>query len=217
MDFSRRTIRFELLGSRDQPLQQLAAGHFFLRLLPADGKWPGMDPQKWRRVGVGGIMELQVPQTVWWRHKLHRSGSLRLDLDSKHEHFLTESSLKIGHLVCDVSVQEMAQPVKGLSRPDPSVSVSSRVRPHGGGGRAHQESPAPVESSVHKALCKTTMAPKWAAALAFAATMSLVLPVSVPIGQHHGAVGGTSKSYDCLTTVVIWRRLAKTRPSLPRT
>ena len=56
MHFSQRKVRFELIGPRQLPLRQLAAGHFMLPLQPSSGVWPRPDAQcKWRKLGSDGI------------------------------------------------------------------------------------------------------------------------------------------------------------------
>ena len=56
MDFSRRALRCDHLDGIETPLNQLAAGHYALRLLP--DRWRGLGAQKWRRFGLDGIVEV---------------------------------------------------------------------------------------------------------------------------------------------------------------
>ena len=58
MSFASRVIQFEFLDSSVMPLKQLAAGHFMLRLLPS--QWGGVCSQRWRKLGVDGVVELQL-------------------------------------------------------------------------------------------------------------------------------------------------------------
>ena len=73
MHFSQRKVRFELIGPRQLPLRQLAAGHFMLPLQPAaSSEWPRPDAQcKWTELGVDGIVELQLDFKSWWHGKVN--------------------------------------------------------------------------------------------------------------------------------------------------
>ena len=55
LSFAKKTIVFSILGPQVVHLQQLMAGHFMLHLQPKDGLWPGLGPEKWRKLGVDGV------------------------------------------------------------------------------------------------------------------------------------------------------------------
>ena len=99
MHFSQRKVRFELIGPRQLPLRQLAAGHFMLPLQPAaSGEWPRPDAQcKWRKLGVDGIVELQLDFKSWWHGKVNARSQGKIE---HHEHMLSEISMSAGHAVC---------------------------------------------------------------------------------------------------------------------
>ena len=89
-----------MIGPTHLPLRQLAAGHFMLPLQPADASWPSAKPQlRWRKLGVDGVVELQVGVKTWWHGKLACNGS---EFSKVNEHMLTESSVSAGHAVCAV-------------------------------------------------------------------------------------------------------------------
>ncbi|CAK9052098.1 unnamed protein product [Durusdinium trenchii] len=68
MSFANRVIQFEYLKCHALPLKQLAAGHYMLRLLPSH--WAGLGTQKWRRLGIDGVVELQMSMQEWLKVKL---------------------------------------------------------------------------------------------------------------------------------------------------
>ena len=89
MSFSKRLIKFDFLNSSAVPLKQLAAGHFMLRLVP--NSWPGPSSQRWKRLGIDGVLELQVSVRDWLSKKLAGGKSGK---PVEHEHFLAETSLE---------------------------------------------------------------------------------------------------------------------------
>ncbi|CAK9054047.1 Teneurin-3, partial [Durusdinium trenchii] len=97
MHFAHRTLRCEHLTGKPISLKQLAAGHFLLPLVPA--AWSGVGPQRWKRLGVDGVLELQLSPVQWLQKKLSFGSSLK---SSSHDHLLTEQSVRVGHLVCAV-------------------------------------------------------------------------------------------------------------------
>ena len=113
MHFSKRMVRFEMIGPSHLPLRQLAAGHFMLPLQPADARWPSAKPQlRWRKLGVDGVVELQVGVKTWWHGKLACKGS---EFSKVNEHMLTESSVSAGHAVCAVMSSSPALSDRDLS------------------------------------------------------------------------------------------------------
>ena len=78
-------------------LKQLSAGHYLLPLAPAS--WPKVGIHRWRRLGPDGVAELQMSVKAWFDERLK---SKKLCHVEKHDHMLTESSLKVGNLVCTV-------------------------------------------------------------------------------------------------------------------
>ncbi len=120
MHFSKRVVRFEMVGPQQLPLRQLAAGHFMLPLQPADLRWPSAKPQmRWRKLGVDGVVELQLGIKTWWHGKMTCKKS---DVSKVNEHMLTESSVSAGHAVCAV----MSSSSVLLDR-DPSMKPQASV------------------------------------------------------------------------------------------
>ncbi len=124
MHFSKRMVRFEMIGPQQMPLRQLAAGHFMLPLQPADLRWPSAKPQmRWRKLGVDGVVELQLDVKTWWHGKMTCKKS---DVSKFNEHMLTESSVSAGHEVCAVMSSSSVLLDRDLSmKPRASVSGGS--------------------------------------------------------------------------------------------
>ena len=98
MNFSRKALRCDLTDGTEIPLSQLAAGHYALHLLPE--RWPGLDPQRWRRLGLDGVLEVQFPFQQLIRRRLKTKGNLfKKTVTTNHDHFVTESSMQAGRLV----------------------------------------------------------------------------------------------------------------------
>ena len=126
LSFAKKTIVFSILGPQVVHLQQLMAGHFMLHLQPKDGLWPGLGPEKWRKLGVDGVVEIQLTTPDWSRVKLSMQNSRSDDL---HEHLLTEGSIQVGNMVCDVSVQAMTgSPTSNFTTTSSPTTRSPRSR-----------------------------------------------------------------------------------------
>lgn len=97
ISFMRRELRCERLDGLPIALKQLSAGHYLLPLAPAS--WPKVGIHRWRRLGPDGVAELQMSVKAWFDERLK---SKKLSHVEKHDHMLTESSLKVGNLVCTV-------------------------------------------------------------------------------------------------------------------
>ena len=94
LSFTQRLLRCDHLGSALVPLRQMAAGHFLLELIPAC--WPRPACGRWRRVGLDGVLELQLSAHEWIQRKL---GGYSFFKPHTSEHFLT------GHGVLAASVE----------------------------------------------------------------------------------------------------------------
>ena len=82
-------VHADLLNTPLVKLQQIAAGHFALRLAPSTWTSPGA--HRWRRVGQDGVVEIQVSAQEFLQRKLTAhvvSGK------AEHEHLVTEQSCK---------------------------------------------------------------------------------------------------------------------------
>lgn len=114
LDFAQRSLNCTFLQTGSLRLDQMAAGHFMLNLLPQT--WPRLlDRRRWRRCGLDGIIELQLNQHEWLRHRLSDSSTVRLIEDVDHDHLLTEGSLLAGRFPCsrqhDVDLVELNPPL----------------------------------------------------------------------------------------------------------
>lgn len=145
LNFAKKTIRFSYLSSQVLPLRQLMAGHFMLHLQPENGVWRSPGPGKWRKLGVDGVVELQLSAHAWLNLKLSMQ---QCNHGDTHEHLLTEGSIKIGNMVCDMSVQAMSgvsstanSPTTSSSTRSTRRSTPSRVGKHGKPGRPQVRSP----------------------------------------------------------------------------
>lgn len=140
MSFAKKLIRFDYLNSVVLPLDQLAAGHFFLPLVPA--AWPGPVLSRWRRLGQDGIVEVQISSREWLRRKLEASG--RSD-DQHHEHFVTEHARQAAELSLSgwpTSVGTSAQDSSVMSKSSvtiPRTTSSTSSRPHGDSKARHRD------------------------------------------------------------------------------
>ena len=98
LNFGQRTLDCTFLGTGTQRLQQMAAGHFTLQMIPE--QWTRPAPGRWRKCGQDGIVELQLTSKEWLNRVL-REGHNIAGADS-HDHMLTESSLMAGRAVLEL-------------------------------------------------------------------------------------------------------------------
>lgn len=98
LNFGQRTLDCTFLGTGTQRLQQMAAGHFMLQMIPE--QWTRPAPGRWRKCGQDGIVELQLTSKEWLNRVL-REGHNIAGADS-HDHMLTESSLMAGRAVLEL-------------------------------------------------------------------------------------------------------------------
>lgn len=94
LNFANRTLECTSLNSQPQRLDQMAAGHFMLLLLPL--RWPRLDGGSWRKCGLDNIIELKLKAVDWLKRRIseglsgHPNSS---DAVVEHEHVLTESGM----------------------------------------------------------------------------------------------------------------------------
>ena len=203
MHFSKRLVRFEKIGTQSIPLRQLTAGHFMLPLPPENGCWPGAITQtRWRKLGVDGVVELQLSAKSWLDSKLQMSRSHV----KSHEHMLTENSMSAGHAICAIvnqkassvlvdQVARMKSPV--LARGDSSTSptrtstTSSTTSSHDdeAKGVSGKDSPSSksqrqMEQNGPEAHQKVRMARQRHPTLAGAKGLLALCALSVPLGVY---------------------------------
>ena len=135
MSFSRRTLKCESLNMVPIALRQLTAGHYLLHLLPSC--WPGVVSQKrWKRLGVDGVLELQLSASEWLRK---RFGGRTCNAVTAHDHLLTEHSLHAGRMVLAQASMPAAS-LKPTSTPTTSSSTRSCLSSQVSNGDAITES-----------------------------------------------------------------------------
>ncbi|CAE7888862.1 unnamed protein product [Symbiodinium sp. KB8] len=110
LDFSRRTLKCEVFGDNVPvtPLEKLTAGHLALPLAPE--RWPEKLPKaRWHRMGLDGVLEMQLSCRLWTRHLLQRE---TVTAQGEHNHYMTEASACLAKLAyqfrhrgCDGSFQ----------------------------------------------------------------------------------------------------------------
>ena len=93
LSFSRKMLRADLLDGSLVKLRQLTAGHFALRLAPPMWSLPGA--LRWRKVGQGGVIEIQVASHEWLRRKLEAHC---MTTKPEHEHLVTEQGFQAASL-----------------------------------------------------------------------------------------------------------------------
>ena len=222
LSFSRKAIKFEHLNSTAIPLKQLAAGHYLLRLLPS--QWSGLGPQRWRKLGIDGVIELQLSSTEWLSRKLAATRPSRCE---DHEHFLTETSLKAslavhrfvdedvkpGSFLVQDSQETCMTTCEPLVSPTTSSTRSSTLRSrttrclqeclssvHESSSRA-QRSSRKMAPLCRKALRPSSLACFWIAAMACSTAWSALCSTSVPSYWElaplaaSGSANGGSRSF----------------------
>ena len=68
LNFANRTLECSFINSTVQRLDQLAAGHFMLPLLPR--RWPRLGSGAWRKCGLDNIIELQLDPSDWLKRRI---------------------------------------------------------------------------------------------------------------------------------------------------
>lgn len=212
MHFAHRTLRCETITGKPIPLKQLAAGRFLLPLAP--GAWPGVEPRRWKKLGVDGVLELQLNPVQWLSKKLSLcTASMK---SRPHDHLLTESSVQFGHLVCAVSrsTDAFGSPVQasgdsmsvGLASPSNSSSSSrqtssihvrpmdDRRRPDKGRDKAHGREHRKMEADVHPHGRKVSLGSKRFAPVAFAKALLAIAAVSLSLHDNGNGLDSSSST-----------------------
>ena len=193
LSFSRKLLRADYLDGSLVRLRQLAAGHFALRLAP--NAWPSPGAQRWRKLGLDGVVEVQVSPADWLSRKLAAHQAV---VKPEHEHLVTESSVQAADVAhsglavdsaASQSLAQLAQKMSGSTDPNSSttssttrISSTSRLsrnaqRPSGGVPRSSgDQMVSPGAPSVHS--CRVAR-PRHALMVAAAALSTLCsLPLS---------------------------------------
>ena len=205
LSFADRTLECSFLGTPRQRLDQMQAGHFILPLQPR--QWPRLASGRWRKVGLDGIIELQLNPQDWLKRKLHEGSGGHPVLN--HDHMLTESSLIAGRLA-SVPVEHEAHCVDagGLAHSTmPSLVIGDQppqllLLPGGpqdlsqiDGDSAKRLDVAEVASLRAAPLGPTTMAFPRTRSLAVRSILLALLAFSISINFIYGSMGTSSSVY----------------------
>ena len=188
LSFAKKKMRADHLNGELVPLRQVQAGHFALQLIP--NRWPTPGALSWRRVGLDGVLELQVSALEWMKRKLSAVDEVKTHSKS-HEHLLTESSLRAAALMnsgledCHVvSVAQAMPPLSGFKSSTPSstssldklqISSSTSSPTTTVSQKAHDRAGRQVLGSMEKA-CSQAMGKN---SLALAGRLALVVASAV--------------------------------------
>ena len=129
LSFGRRKLRADLVNGEMIDLGQLTAGHFCLSLQLAT--WPCPGPQRWRKMGQDGVIELQLNSMDWWskqlRFRLSHFDEFHAAV-APHEHLMTEHGIKAA-VTAGAQAMQVAQARIAPSTTSPTSSVSLRPQP----------------------------------------------------------------------------------------
>lgn len=207
LSFTQRLLRCDHLGSTMVPLRQMAAGHFLLELIPAC--WPRPALGRWRRVGLDGVLELQVSAHEWIQRKLGGDSFFK---HPTSEHFLTE------HGVLAASVEHSGlsprpdagsdlntlareimkvgcNPASATSTTSSSTRSSSTSKQHGDSKGLQGCGARQVVTNVDKTRGPRRLAHAGSLAMALATAWSAMATTSVPIGGLPGTVEDASREH----------------------
>jgi len=127
LNFNRRLLRCDRLGTGHIPLRQLAAGHFLLEIIPRAWIRPGS--QRWRKFGQDGVVELQLSFGDWLKQKF---GHASQGFPKEHEHLVTESSVCAADLansgLCQSTTARPTLPALARDVMSTSISAISPIR-----------------------------------------------------------------------------------------
>ena len=205
LSFADRTLECSFLGTPPQRLGQMQAGHFILPLQPQ--QWPRLDGSRWRKVGLDGIIELQLNPRAWLKRRIHE-GSVGHPVVS-HDHMLTESSLIAGCLArfsaeheahcvaaCGLAHSTMRSPVIGEHHPQlPLLPGGPQDLSGFDGVTAERLDVAEVASLRAAPLGSSTMAFPRTRAVVVRSIFLALLALSISINFICGPVGASSTIY----------------------
>ena len=186
MSFSRRTLKCESLNMVPIALPQLTAGHYLLHLLPSC--WPGVVSQKrWKRLGVDGVLELQLSASEWLRK---RFGGRTCNAQTAHDHLLTEHSLHAGRLVLAQASMSSAS-----LKPTSTSTTSSSTRSCLSTQISHGDSVSEPTMASHGAAParKKHVGGKRHSALARAKAIPALFALALSLSHFGSAVEGTGQ------------------------
>ena len=195
LSFSRRILRADHLDGSHIRLRQLMAGHFALQLLPSC--WPAPGAQKWRKLGVDGVLECQVSGSEWLKRRLQ---ACRISSKPSHEHLITEHAEKMADI--SMSGMKVQDSIADMARDSPtsfnsrdtysSQKASFFVRTNGNGTR---RMPSKMGTNGQTFLRPSSMARLRPSALALAATVVALCAIPISFGWESRSMGASSGSH----------------------
>ena len=210
LNFGDRTVEFRCLRLGRLKLGQLTAGHFMLSLMPTN--WPRLGAEKWRKCGLDNVIELQLKPAGWLAKRLAEGSQGHLT-GSRHEHMLTESSVKAAYFwhesFCTMTLARKMSPEQSLmlSHQLPLLPGEPRDLPRTDGKQCSRDGvrqPSCVDSrtdptiqgSLQSCLLFVPMAKN---VLAFdrSCTMALAWSLAVAVGAFLIALCAFSISFHC--------------------
>ena len=93
LSFARKLLRADHLDGSLIPLCQLMAGHFALQLIPKE--WPRLGPERWRKLGADGVLEIQVDGKEWLSRCI---AATSVSEKQSHEHLITEHAARMADI-----------------------------------------------------------------------------------------------------------------------
>lgn len=201
LSFSKKVMRADHLSGKHIPLRQLTAGHFALHLIPPE--WPSPGAQRWRRVGLDGVVALQISHSDWVHRKLLAVQSSQTVSARGHEHLLLEHSMfaadvklfglpvSCGDGIC-LAQMDKVHPARSSST-SPSSSPGRSLAPgkHGHAGRQDRQ---PLASSHRQMPGKSAMARARHCLVALAAAVAAISSLSIPLNCQHKAMAVASSA-----------------------
>jgi hypothetical protein len=192
LNFNRRLLRCDRLGTGHIPLRQLAAGHFLLEIIPRAWIRPGS--QRWRKFGQDGVVELQLSFGGWLKQKF---GHASQGFPKEHEHLVTESSVCAADLansgLCQSTTARPTLPALARDVMSTSISAISPIR-NGRQVRSASTAGEMASNGAPHVSAKRVARPR-AAALALAATIAALGACSIPSDQRHHAIASAGREH----------------------
>ena len=202
LSFADRTLECSFLGTPPQRLDQMQAGHFILPLQPE--RWPRLDGSRWRKVGLDGIIELQLKPHAWLKRRLHEGTVGHAVLS--HDHMLAESSLLAGCIapvpahheahcvdVCGLAHSTMRSFASGEFPPQHPLRPGGLQDPFQADGAAAKSLNVAEVASLRAApLGSTAMARPRTGSVAVRAFFLALLAFSISINCLCGSMAATS-------------------------
>ena len=203
LSFAKKILRADHLSGLHIRLRQLVAGHFALPLVPSS--WPLPGAVRWRRVGLDGVVALQISHQEWMKRKLEAVQMNGVFGSSGHEHLLSEHSLHVADVSLlglpvenAASMDDLAQKmstfqvvVRNPSTSSPTTPGRSRAP---GIGDGKSKPMAKVVKNGSAAPCKSYVARARNCIVALSAALAALSSAAVPFHQQRAPVAVASST-----------------------